>query len=430
MCAAYPFPDFWELQQQGQFSDILIFCQGGQVLKSHRMFLQLWLPWLTEPADAVILPHTSAAGLEAALQRLYVGLDPKPARDLVVESVSSAEAKTGVDCGDGDSDAEREPEISDSEKHLDIGADVVNSSSCRNNPSGNNENKTRDSMELSHENQNGGEGEAVGNNGLSGRRQAFICDTCGKELRSLKSLTEHKIRHHSATHQTFRCPECDKLLATRATLREHLRWHEGAPRVPCPTCGKLLASEESLRKHVKAVHDKVKPHACEHCDYRAVLPTELQKHLESQHLGIKYECDVCHQLLASRSSLHTHKKRHSGHTPFICTQCGEGYKRKTHLDGHMLRKHSSQEYQCPECSKVLKSKDGLDYHMRYHRPASHLPCSYCARKFVTKRKLAFHINSHTGERPFQCTNPGCNKAFPASDQLSHHKKICLVDSPS
>ncbi len=33
--AAYPFPEFWELQQAGRFSDILIFCQGG-VLKSHR----------------------------------------------------------------------------------------------------------------------------------------------------------------------------------------------------------------------------------------------------------------------------------------------------------------------------------------------------------------------------------------------------------
>ena len=32
------------------------------------MFLQLWLPWLSEPADAVILPNTSAASLEAALQ--------------------------------------------------------------------------------------------------------------------------------------------------------------------------------------------------------------------------------------------------------------------------------------------------------------------------------------------------------------------------
>ena len=63
-------------------------------------------------------------------------------------------------------------------------------------------------------------------------------------------------------------------------------------------------------------------------------------------------------------------------------------------------------FQCPECGKLLKSKDGLDYHMKYHNPAAHLPCSFCGRKFVTKRKLAFHINSHTGDRPFECGNPG------------------------
>ena len=84
----------------------------------------------------------------------------------------------------------------------------------------------------------------------------FTCDICGKELKSSKSLMEHKFLH-SAAHATFRCPECDKLLATRATLREHLRWHEGVPRVPCDVCGKLLANEESRRKHVRAVHDKV-----------------------------------------------------------------------------------------------------------------------------------------------------------------------------
>jgi hypothetical protein len=38
---------------------------------------------------------------------------------------------------------------------------------------------------------------------------------------------------------------------------------------------------------------------------RAALPAELLKHLESQHLGIKHECEVCHQLLASRQGVHT-----------------------------------------------------------------------------------------------------------------------------
>ena len=96
---------------------------------------------------------------------------------------------------------------------------------------------------------------------------SFICDTCGKELTSLKSLVKHKSLH-SGGNEKLRCPECDKVLATRATLREHLRWHEGVPRVSCHVCGKMLASEESMRKHVKAVHDKLKPHACQHCDYR------------------------------------------------------------------------------------------------------------------------------------------------------------------
>jgi hypothetical protein len=55
--AAYPFPEFWELQQAGSFSDILIFCQGG-VLKSHRWVIGTLFTYLLLSAITFLYSST------------------------------------------------------------------------------------------------------------------------------------------------------------------------------------------------------------------------------------------------------------------------------------------------------------------------------------------------------------------------------------
>jgi hypothetical protein len=197
------------------------------------------------------------------VQQLYVCLDPDPVRNLMGRKLS--------DESDGDFDATEEPTSSllpDDEESI-----LVRCTSER-------EQLPLLLVKIDAESKTTGEKFAckicdksfmnsieLEHHVTQCRGGLFVCDICDKAFRSQKSLVKHKLGH-SGTHQTLSCPECGKMLATRSTLREHLRWHEGLPRVSCQLCGKMLASEESRRKHVKAVHDKVKPHACEHCDYR------------------------------------------------------------------------------------------------------------------------------------------------------------------
>nr|XP_048721465.1 zinc finger protein ZIC 4-like [Caretta caretta] len=56
----------------------------------------------------------------------------------------------------------------------------------------------------------------------------------------------------------------------------------------------------------------------------------------------------------------------------------------------------------------------------------------CAREkkpFKAKYKLINHIRVHTGERPFLCPFPGCEKVFARAENLKIHKRIHTGEKP-
>ncbi|CAB0012547.1 unnamed protein product, partial [Nesidiocoris tenuis] len=170
----------------------------------------------------------------------------------------------------------------------------------------------------------------------------------------------------------------------------------------------------------------------------------------------KYECEVCHDLLATRSSLRLHLTRHTGERPYKCPYCDHATSTSRTLKEHERRHTNEKPYRCKYCDYGARSSSGLRQHIRNnhtgerkypcgecdfravnkrilsahkktHREESRLffYCNHCPTKTTTKVRLKEHIWRHTGQSPHKCKVCGHNassQSHLASNVVSGVKK--------
>ena len=93
-----------------------------------------------------------------------------------------------------------------------------------------------------------------------------------------------------------------------SNLTLHIQSQHIGIKYACNLCDYHATTKSGLTLHIKSVHEGVK-YACNQCDYQAATQSNLTLHIQSQHLGIKYACSQCDYQTTQQSHLKSHKKR-------------------------------------------------------------------------------------------------------------------------
>ncbi|XP_061197166.1 histone-lysine N-methyltransferase MECOM-like isoform X2 [Saccostrea echinata] len=123
---------------------------------------------------------------------------------------------------------------------------------------------------------------------------------------------------------------------------------------------------EDSTKHVGNI-ESGKKFCCENCDKVFTDPSNLQRHIRSQHIGARsHACGECGKTFATSSGLKQHQHIHSSVKPFQCEVCLKAYTQFSNLCRHK-RMHADcrQQIKCKDCGQAFSTVTSLSKHKRF-----------------------------------------------------------------
>ena len=188
------------------------------------------------------------------------------------------------------------------------------------------------------------------------------CDKCDYVASNPSTLLNHIKAVHEKVKR-FYCDLCDYACYYSPDLTKHKKFHESNPSFKarnyvgrtknslnsetnqeqvCNLCSFTGKCPANLQHHVKAVHEKVKRHYCESCDYACYFAHTMRTHKkihDKNSIGEK-KCDICDKEFDSSLRLKRHiESVHEKVKRFYCDVCNFGFYLLQTLRKHYKRKH-------------------------------------------------------------------------------------------
>ncbi|XP_036321265.1 LOW QUALITY PROTEIN: zinc finger protein weckle-like [Rhagoletis pomonella] len=141
--------------------------------------------------------------------------------------------------------------------------------------------------------------------GIHENKKPYVCEECGRSMKTLAALSEHKLVHTDDT--PYECEVCQKAFKTKARLKVHLETHTLSSFI-CPECGLSLNTRRTLKMHM-IVHSDAKRYKCDFCPTAFKRAKALKNHL-ILHTGMRpYKCNFCEKTFSNGSNCRSHKKK-------------------------------------------------------------------------------------------------------------------------
>jgi hypothetical protein len=109
-------------------------------------------------------------------------------------------------------------------------------------------------------------------------------------------------------------------------------------RFRCNMCDMAYGKQSNLNRHKQAKHEGVR-YGCNQCDYKANQQGSLNTHKQSQHEGVRYGCDQCDHKASTQSNLTTHKQSQHEGVRYDCDQCDHKATQQVYLTKHKRKIH-------------------------------------------------------------------------------------------
>ncbi|XP_071215060.1 histone-lysine N-methyltransferase MECOM-like isoform X11 [Salvelinus alpinus] len=216
---------------------------------------------------------------------------------------------------------------------------------------------------------------------------AFLGNPGGdsSDLEGPEGLEPHDLHlSHSLSHDhdgPQECKECDQVFPDLQSLEAHSLSHSEEREYKCDQCPKAFNWKSNLIRHQMS-HDSGKHYECENCTKvqsctcsKQVFtdPSNLQRHIRSQHVGARaHACPDCGKTFATSSGLKQHKHIHSSVKPFICEVCHKSYTQFSNLCRHK-RMHADcrTQIKCKDCGQMFSTTSSLNKHRRFCEGKNH-----------------------------------------------------------
>ena len=201
--------------------------------------------------------------------------------------------------------------------------------------------------------------------------RSYVCEICGKQLRTLGSLHTHSSMHSGDQNNVF-CEICGKQFRLLTSLWSHKQIHFGEKDFKCDLCNKSFRTKSGVINHITEVHLDIRKFPCSVCNKSFHTKIKMKKHTLCHSTERPLVCKTCGKTFRQKHIFKSHLFSHTGIKPFSCDLCDGKFTRKQYLKTHMLIHEGKKPHRCSTCGNTFRQKIELKLHIRRHHANTHI----------------------------------------------------------